>query len=117
MPLERSLRASCASIGSIFTCCVPTTRSTTPAERLISLLAFLLRDAAGDGDDRIAAELAAHLLDLAEPRVELVFGALAHAAGVDDDQVGVGVGFGAVVAGRSSSPAMRSESWTFIWQP
>ena len=56
---------------------------------LDQLLAFLLRHAAGDRDDRIAAELAAHLLDLAQPRVELLLRPLADAAGVDHHEVGV----------------------------
>src|SRR5688572_6994725 len=64
---------------------------------LDQLLAFLLRHAAGDGDDRIASQLAAHLFELAEPRVELLLRALAHAARVDHYQVGIDIRFGAVV--------------------
>ena len=63
------------------------------------LLALLLRDAPGDGDDGIVAALEAHHAQLAEARVELVFRVLAHAARVDDDQAGFGLGFGAVVSG------------------
>ncbi len=53
--------------------------------------AFLLRDATGDGDDRMMAALGAELAQLAETRVELLLGALPDAAGVDDDDVRVGL--------------------------
>ena len=51
---------------------------------------------------------------LAEARVELLLGVLAHAAGVDDDDVGVGVVGRRLVAGLVEQAAIRSESWTFI---
>ena len=53
-------------------------------------LAFLLRDAAGDRHDRIVPLLDRELTQLAEPRVQLLLGALPDAAGVDHDDVGVG---------------------------
>ena len=67
-------------------------------------VAFLLRDAAGDGDDRIVALLGGELPQLAEPRVELVLGALAHAARVDDDDVGVRGLLGGLVARLLEQP-------------
>ena len=54
-------------------------------------LALLLRHAAGDGDDRPRALLDGHLTKLAETREEFFLGALAHAAGVDDDDVCVAI--------------------------
>jgi hypothetical protein len=50
-------------------------------------LAFLLRHAAGDRDDRIVALFRRQLTQLSQPRVELFFRALADAAGVDDHDV------------------------------
>ena len=73
--------------------------------------ALLLRDAPGDRHDRIVPGLAPELAQLAEARVELLLGVLAHAARVDDDDVGVAVVGGALVAADSSSPAICSESW------
>ena len=52
-------------------------------------LAFLLRDAAGDSDDALATCFGCEFPNFAEPRVELLFCALAHAAGVDDHDVRV----------------------------
>ena len=52
-------------------------------------LAFLLRDASGNGDNRVVSLFGSELPQLAEPRVELLLGALAHAARVDDDEVGI----------------------------
>jgi hypothetical protein len=63
------------------------------------LAAFLLRDAARDGDDRIAAQLSAHFLDLAEPGVELLLGALANTARIDHHEIRVAFGIRAIVAG------------------
>ena len=54
-------------------------------------LAFLLCDAAGDGDHRAMAGLFLEHAQLAEPRVELLLRALANAARVDDDHIGIGV--------------------------
>ena len=48
---------------------------------------------------------------LAEPRVQLLLGVLAHAAGVDHDHVRIRVLRGALVPCRSSNPAICSESW------
>ena len=93
-------RSACStSIGRRRIACVPTMTSATPGERLQDRLAFLLRDAAGDRDDRIVALLRRQLTQLAEPRVELLLGALADAAGVDDDDVGVRRVVGRFVAG------------------
>ena len=52
-------------------------------------LSFLLRDASGHGDNRISTGLLLQDSQLAKTRVELLFGVLAHAAGVDDDHVRV----------------------------
>jgi len=60
--------------------------------------AFLLCHASGDGDDRPLRLARRGLAQLAESRVELLLGALAHAAGVDDEHVGVALVFGARVA-------------------
>ena len=87
--------ASLASIGSIFARWVPIDQ-VDHRRSFQQRLAFLLRDASGDSDDRFAAGLAAGLFDLTESRVELVFGALADAAGVDDDQVRVVVRVGGI---------------------
>ena len=62
-------------------------------------VAFLLRHAAGDGDERPAPGLLAEHAQLAEPRIELLLGVLADAAGVDDDDVGVALVVGRLVAG------------------
>ena len=67
-------------------------------------VAFLLRDAAGDRDDRVVAVSRRQLPELAEPRVQLLLGALADAAGVDDDDVGVAVVVGRLVAGLLEQP-------------
>ena len=62
---------------------ITTSRCGTRREQL---LALLLRDAAGDGDHQVrAARLEARGADLA---AQLLLGLLAHAAGVEDDQVG-----------------------------
>ena len=86
---RRGAAACSTSIGSRRIACVPTTTSATPGDALEDRLAFLLRDAAGDGDDRVVPVLGGQLPQLAESRVELLLGALADAAGVDDDDVGV----------------------------
>ena len=52
--------------------------------------ALLLGHAAGNGHDGIVALLGRHLAQLPQPRVQLLFRALADAAGVDDHDVGVG---------------------------
>ena len=84
-------RPAPTSIGSRRMAWVPMTTSATPGERLKMRRAFLLRHAAGDGDNRVVpAVLSAELPQLAKARVELLLGALANAAGVDDDDVGVG---------------------------
>ena len=54
-------------------------------------VALLLRHAAGDGDDRPRAFLDRHLTELAKTREEFFLGPLAHAAGVDDDDVCVAI--------------------------
>ena len=84
-----SSRARVTSIGNCFTRCVPTTTS-IELRALQERRTFLLRDAAGDGDDRGVPHRPGGLAELAEPREQLVFGPLPHAAGVDDDDVGVG---------------------------
>ena len=66
--------------------------------------AFLLRHAAGDRHDRIVPLLAGQLTQLAEARVELLFRALPHAAGVDDDDVGIRRVVGRFEAGLLEQP-------------
>ena len=66
--------------------------------------AFLLRDAAGDRHDRIVPLLDRELAQLAEPRVQLLLGALPDAAGVDHDDVGVGRIVGRLEAGLLEQP-------------
>ena len=73
--------------------------SATPGDALEDRLAFLLRHAAGDRDDRVVALFRGQLAQLAQPRVELLLRALADAAGVDDDDVGVGRVVGRLEAG------------------
>ena len=80
-------------------------------------VAVLLGEAAADRDLQVGVGVLQGL-EPAEVAVELVVGVLADAAGVEDDDVGV------VDASRSasspsatSSPATRSESCSFIWQP
>jgi hypothetical protein len=53
-------------------------------------LALLLRHAPGDGDHRLPSLFGRQLAQFAQSRIELLFGAFAHAARVDDHQVGVG---------------------------
>ena len=62
-------------------------------------LPFLLRDATGDRDDGPVPGLLLEDAQLAETRVELLLGVLAHAAGVDDDHVRVAVVGRRLVAG------------------
>ena len=50
---------------------------------------FLLRHAAGHGDNGRAACLFACLAHLSETRIQLLFGALADAARIDDHDIGV----------------------------
>ena len=78
--------------------------SATPGDRRSSALAFLLRHAAGDRHDRIVTLLGGQLTQLAEPRVQLLFGALPHAAGVDDDDVGLGLVGGGLEARLLEQP-------------
>ena len=97
--------------------CVPTMMSATPAERL------RMPSPSCCATQPATATIGSWPLSAAisrsspEPRVELLFRALAHAAGVDDDDVGVGGVVGRLEAGLFEQPAIRSESWTFIWQP
>ena len=74
MPTRGRAAASSTSIGSRFRFCVPMMTSTA-LERCEDLRPFLLRDAAGDGDDRTVALFDGHLADLAQPREELLLGA------------------------------------------
>src|SRR5207249_1528786 len=68
-------------------------------------LAFLLRDAPGDGDYRtMPAGFLPHHADLAEARVELFFRLLTDAAGVDHDDVGVAIVLGTVVSRLLQQP-------------
>src|SRR5262245_6277398 len=53
-------------------------------------LAFLLRHASGDRHDGIVAGFERLLAELAESRIQLVFRVFANAAGVDDDEIGLG---------------------------
>ncbi len=65
--------------------------------------AFLLRDAAGDRDDRVAAgRLQAP--QFSETRVELVFSVFADTAGVHDDEVRIGGVFGDLIASLLQQP-------------
>ncbi len=68
------------------------------------LVAFLLRDASGDRDDWALAALDPLLPNLAETREEFFLGALADAARVDDDDVGVDVFCRRLVAGLLEEP-------------
>ena len=77
-------------------------------------LPFLLRNASGDRDERLATRLLAKDPKLTESRVQLVFGMLSDAARVDDDDVGIDSSVVASKPACSRSPAMRSESWKFI---
>ena len=87
------------------------------ADPLEELLALLLRDAAGDGDDEVGPR-ALQRRELADLAPELLLGLLAHAARVEDDQVGVLGPLDRRASGRAQAPpSMRSESCTFIWQP
>ena len=97
--VRRSGSACATSIGSIRTRRVPTMTSTT-AGAFEQRRALLLRDAAGDGDNGIVPRLGPSMPQLTEPRVELLFGALPHAAGVDDDDVRVALVVRALVARR-----------------
>jgi hypothetical protein len=65
---------------------------------------FLLRDAARDGNNWTAAGVHAHLANLPEPREQLLLGALAYAARVDHDDVGVAVVVCRLVAGLFEEP-------------
>ncbi len=62
-------------------------------------LALLLRDAARDGHDRIVSVFEREHAELAQARIQLVFGVLANAARVDHDDVGVRGILGGLVAG------------------
>ena len=68
------------------------------------LPAFLLRDASRDRDDWTLAALDSLLTKLAETREEFFLGALPNAARVDDDDVGVDVLCGRLVAGLLEEP-------------
>ena len=80
-------------------------------------VAVLLGQAAADGDLHVGVGLLARR-EVAEVAVELVVGVLAHRAGVEHDDVGVGaVGRALGIRRPPADPASRSESCTFIWQP
>ena len=79
-------------------------------------VSVLLGQAAADGDLHVGVAALAWR-QVAEVAVELVVGVLADRAGVEDDDVRVVAVGRPQVAGRSSRPASRSESWTFIWHP
>ena len=64
------------------------------------LLALLLRDAAGDGEDEVGV-LRLERRELADLAAELLLGLLAHAARVEDDEVGLLGGLGARPAARA----------------
>ena len=92
-------RACSTSIGSRRIAWVPTMTSATPGER------FRIAAPSCCATQPATATIgswpcsAASCAQLAEPRVELVLGALADAARVDDDDVGVGGLVGRLVAG------------------
>ena len=78
------------SIGSRRMFCVPMTTSTADGSAE-NAVAFLLRDAAGDGNDRTRPFVLGPLTDLAQAGEQLLLRPLPHAAGVDDDDVGIPV--------------------------
>ncbi len=65
---------------------------------------FLLGHASSHGNHGTASRGFAQHPEFAEPRVELVLGVLAHAAGVDHDHVGVRVAPGRLVASLVQEP-------------
>ena len=79
--------------------------------------AFLARDAAADADQQVGV-FALEVADAAEVGEHLLLRLLAHRAGVEEDDVGVGwvVRCLQPSAARSTS-AILSESYSFIWQP
>ena len=87
------------SIGSRFRFCVPMMTSTTRSSVAGSARLPAARRSRRPRRSDAMPSPRAHLPDLAEPREELLLGALAHAAGVDDDDVGVAVVVGRLVAG------------------
>ena len=96
---RRSAAACSTSIGSRRIACVPTMTSATPGERLRSAAPSCCATQPATATIGSCPCSAASCAQLAEPRVELLLGALAHAAGVDDDDVGVGGVVGRLVAG------------------
>ena len=78
--------------GSIFSRCVPTTTSMTlPLVFESSDSPSCWATQPATATMRIAARLLLQDAKLAEPRIELLLSVLAHAAGVDDDHVGIDV--------------------------
>ena len=66
--------------------------------------ALLLRHASRNGDERPVARLPLEVAELAQTRIELLLGALPHAAGVDDDDVGLQSSTVRLVTGRLEQP-------------
>ena len=81
-----SAMARSTSAGNRFRLCVPTMTSIM-ARALEQRFRLLLRDTASHGDNRSASGLFARLTNFAEPCVQLLLRALAHAARVDDNHV------------------------------
>ena len=79
-------------------------------------LAVLLGQAAADAICR-SGPRGLQRLEVAEVAVELVVGVLPDAARVQDDDVGVVDASAGTRPSASSSPAIRSESCSFIWHP
>ena len=98
--------AACStSIGSRRIACVPTMTSATPGDALAAC-ASPSCCATQPATATIGSWplLGRQLAQLAEARVELLLGALADAAGVDDDDVGVGRVVGRLEAGLLEQP-------------
>ena len=87
-PAARRARTSSTSSGRCWKWRVPTTRSTC-AERRKSSSPTRSRHAAHDADQELGPALL-RALELAEPGVHALLGVVAHRAGVEDHQVGLG---------------------------
>ena len=102
-PARRSPACS-TSIGSRRIACVPTMTSATPGDRLRSASPSCCATQPATATIGSCPCSAASCAQLAEARVQLLLGALAHAARVDDDDVGVGGVVGRLEAGLLEQP-------------